>query len=548
MNIKRSIINCILSLGLLGGCTQTSLLPAESFLVTNTSLSNSLSTGSIVSKYLKNQSKTPTKITAKNVSKGGLQTPDWAKKAVFYQIFPERFFDGNPSNNPENCQPWGAKPENFNHFGGDLDGVIQKIPYLKSLGISGIYFNPIFASDSNHKYDTKDYTKIDPHFGTLETFDKLIKTAHANGIKVILDGVFNHTGDKHFAFQDAMKNGPKSPYWNWYKVYGDTIIQSPKPNYDCWWGFGSLPQLQTGLNPQVDNHLLNDVVKYWGQRGIDGWRLDVPNEVRNPEFWVRFRNTVKSINPNAYIVGEIWEDASYWLQGDKFDSVMNYVWRKNMVQFFAENSINVDTFDQNLTNLRLAYNKEATDAMFNILSSHDTPRILNLSGGNIWKVKAAVFFQMTYVGAPVIYYGDEIGMDGAMDPDCRRTMEWNKVNDSNPVLSYYKKLIKIRNQHPALQDGFFQSVMRHNANQLLAYVRLNGNDKLICALNNSDRAQDVTVPLARIDLQSGSVQDLMTGKIYPVVNGMATVKIEGHEGAILQAVSSMKSASYIRKY
>lgn len=482
-----------------------------------------------------------------NTTKSGFVTPQWAKTAVFYQIFPERFLNGDKSNDPANIKPWGTKPGNFDFFGGDLEGVTQKLGYLKDLGITAIYFNPVFESTSNHKYDTADFTKIDDNFGGLPAFRTLMNKAHSMGIKIMLDGVFNHTGEKHWAFQDALKNGKQSKYWDWYTVYGDTIIQNP-PNYNCWWGFGSLPQIKTGLNPDIDKHLLNDVTAYWLKEGIDGWRLDVPNEVKNWEFWTRFRNTVKSTKSDAYIVGEIWDDATQWLQGDKFDSVMNYVWRKNMIDFFASKTINVDTFDRNLTNLRLAYPKEATEAMFNILSSHDTARFLNVAGENSWKLKTAAFFQLTYVGTPVIYYGDEIGMTGGMDPDCRRTMEWNKVTN-NPMLDYYKKLIKVRKTHPALSCGYFESVMKHNDKQLYAYLRLEGNDKLVCALNNSDSAQDLTVPVSNIRLSNGEtvdiltkknaqVIDLMTDKRYSVTNNMVTIpKLDGHAGAILQAAN-----------
>ena len=523
-----------------------SVMNAASTTFQMSSLNSSTSQASSMSRYTKMNAKTPLTVKASTTrataSVTRSNTPQWAKEAIFYQIFPERFNNGDKSNDPAGIKPWGTKPGNFDQFGGDLNGVIQKMSYIKDLGVNALYFNPVFEAPSNHKYDTADYTKIDDNFGGNQTFQTLLSNTRSAGMKVILDGVFNHTGDKHVAFLDAIANGPSSKYWSWYTVRGDKIVQNP-PNYNCWWGFGSLPQLNTGMNDIIDNHLLNEVTAYWLKQGIDGWRLDVPNEVRNWDFWKKFRNTVKSTKPDAYTVGEIWEDASSWVQGDKFDSVMNYVWRKNMVAFFAEGGMSVDTFDQNLTNLRLAYPKDATEVMFNILSSHDTPRFLSLAGENKWKLKAASFFQMTYVGTPVIWYGDEIGMTGGMDPDCRRTMDWNNIDQD--MLNHYKKLIKIRKAHPALSYGYYQGIMKHNDKKLYAYARHEGTDKLICALNNGDSTQDVTVQVNGLKLGSGafdlttgtSVTDLMTGKSYPVTNGTVTLKLDGHVGAILQAAS-----------
>ena len=224
---------------------------------------------------------------AKKRARGG-GTPAWVKDAVFYQIFPERFANGDKSNDPEQTQAWGGEPENFNFFGGDLAGVEQKLPYIKSLGINAIYFNPLFKSSSNHKYNTSDYMQIDPHFGTNAQFKALVAKCHGMGIKVIIDGVFNHTGDDHVWFQDAKKNGKASKYWNYYNIYGFPVVTDPKPNYDAWWGFGTLPKMRVAENPEVQKNLY-DVVDYWTRQGIDGWRLDVPNEIASDSFWQGFR-------------------------------------------------------------------------------------------------------------------------------------------------------------------------------------------------------------------------------------------------------------------
>lgn len=463
-------------------------------------------------------------------------TPAWVKDAVFYQIFPERFYNGNTTNDPENTQDWSGKPENFNFFGGDLQGVIAKLPHLKSLGVNAIYFNPVFASASNHKYDTSDYMKIDPHFGDEATFKQLIQTAHSNGIKVIIDGVFNHTGDQHFAFQDAMKNGPTSKYWKWYNFYGFPVVQTPKPNYDSWWGFGTLPKLQVAQNPEVANYLIDTVVDHWTRAGVDGWRLDVPNEIPSDDFWRRFRNKVKSINPNAYICGEIWEDGSHWLQGDQFDSVMNYVFRKNALNFFAYDKINADQFDSQMQDLRNHYDSNVTNVMFNLLGSHDTPRVLNECGNDLDKLKLLALFQMTYPGAPVVYYGDEIGMTGGMDPDCRRPMSWNKINSN--LFSYYKKLIAARKENSALRTGDWKTLLRHNDYGQIVYRRSDSKSECIVFLNKHQQPS-ITLStnghnLAGVSIQDGTAYtDALTGRKYTVTQGKLTVSVPSSGGALL---------------
>ncbi|HEY9722680.1 MAG TPA: alpha-amylase family glycosyl hydrolase [Oscillatoriaceae cyanobacterium] len=452
-------------------------------------------------------------------------TPDWVKDAVFYQIFPERFANGDTKNDPQGVQPWGSQPTNSNFMGGDLEGVRQHIPYMKQLGINAIYFNPIFESSSNHKYNTMDYMKIDPHFGTNAQFKSLLDELHRNGIRVIIDGVFNHTGDDSVMFQDCVKNGPKSQYWNWYHIYGFPVVNSPKPNYDAWWGFGTLPKLMVANNPDVQNYLYN-VTTYWTKMGIDGWRLDVPNEIGSDSFWQGFRQRVKAINPNAYIVGEIWDDGSHYVQGNMFDAVMNYAFQKQMVSFFANENESVDDFDAGLATIRNHYGPAVTQAEFNLLDSHDTPRFQTSAGNNPNRQKEAAFFQFVYPGAPVIYYGDELGMQGAMDPDNRRCMAWNTVQ-GNQMLAYYKKLIAIRKAHPALRGPVFQTLMRHNDFRLFAFVRADQTEKVVVALNSGKNATyDFSLNVAGVFPDGAKLVDFMTGKTYQVGTG-GTLAIPG---------------------
>ncbi|MFP5503284.1 MAG: glycoside hydrolase family 13 protein [Candidatus Sericytochromatia bacterium] len=458
---------------------------------------------------------------ASALKRGGF-TPKWVKDAVFYQIFPERFMNGDKRNDPKDVKPWGTKPELYNYMGGDLAGVRKQIPYMKNLGVNAIYFNPVFHGDSNHKYNTIDYMTIDPAFGTNAEFKSMISELRRNGIKVILDGVFNHTGDKHIFFQDAVKNGPKSKYWNFYTFWGFPVVNDPKPNYNAWWDFGTLPQLRAADNPEVQEYLY-EVTEYWTKQGIDGWRLDVPNEIANDDFWRTWRKKVRAVNPNAYIVGEIWTDGKHWLQGDMFDSVMNYLFLETMLDFFAHQKISVDEMDRRLSGLRAHYGQEVSEAMFNILGSHDVPRLMTEAGGNASRAKEAIFFQMVYPGTPVIYYGDELGMEGAKDPDNRRTMEWHKV-PGNDMLAFYKKLIAVRKAHPALRGGDMRTLMRHNHHRLFAFVREDQGEKMIVALNSGAEARDVAFSVNGEFKDGTTLVDALSGKAFKVEGGQVVVK------------------------
>lgn len=425
-----------------------------------------------------------------SVNAQDIVVPAWVKDAIFYQIFPERFYNGDTTNDPPDTQPWYADPKYYNYFGGDLEGVIKKLDYLSDLGINAIYFNPIFESNSNHKYHTKDYFKIDPHFGNDEIFKKLLDECKKRNIKVVIDGVFNHTGIEFFAFADIVKNEKNSKYLHWYKVHSFPVELPPaKPNYEAWWGIGDLPKLMTD-EPDVRKYLF-DATRKWTEMGIDGWRLDVPNEMSH-DYWIEWRKLVKSINPDCYIVGEIWQDATPWLKGDQFDAVMNYLFRDAVNLYFVFNKLTLKQFDS-LLSIPRKYPIQAQYALQNLLGSHDTERILTLTGGNIQKVKLAVLFQMTYIGAPMIYYGDEIGMMGGRDPDCRRTMIWDTLRWNIDLHNYYKKLINIRKNYPSLRKGFYKTLLLDDENNIFAFTREIGNEKSIVILNNSSECKTLNL-------------------------------------------------------
>jgi glycosidase len=285
-------------------------------------------------------------------------------------------------------------------------------------------------------------------------------------------------------------------------------------------------------NPDVRAYLYS-VADFWTKQGIDGWRLDVPNEIRDMDFWRGFRSRVKAMNPNAYIVGEIWGDGSPWLQGDQFDAVMNYQFRDQVFSFFVTGKSNVDDFDWALASLRNRHPDSVTYDMFNVLGSHDTARMMTMAAKDVNLVKLMALFQMTYVGAPVIYYGDEIGLEGQQDPDCRRAMPWNPADWNQDLRSYYKRLIEIRNSYPVLRHGVFRSLMRHNDNRTFAYLREDAQSKIMVVMNNNTMTQDIPVNTAAVNVPDGTLTDLLSGKTFAIHNGQVVFNQVPPKGGLL---------------
>lgn len=420
--------------------------------------------------------------------------PDWAKNAIFYQIFPERFANGDTSNDPEGTLPWGGKPEYRNFFGGDLQGVIQHLDYLAELGITAIYFNPIFEAPANHKYDTQDYMRIDPHFGTKETLKELVRSCHERGIRVILDGVFNHSGVTWPQFQDVVKKGPDSPYYGWFHIQEWPLqVVDGIPTYKTFAFEKTMPKLNTA-NPEVRDYFLQ-VGRYWIQEtDMDGWRLDVANEADHA-FWREFAKAVKEVKPDAYILGEVWHDGMKFLQGDQFHAVMNYPVSNAILDFFVFQHGDAHAFASKLGRYLARYPQQVNEASFNHLDTHDTVRLLTLCGNDKAKMKLAVAFQFTFIGAPSIYYGDEIGLDGEFDPDNRKCMIWEEEHQDRDLFAFYKKCIQLRKTHPALVTGVFRIQSADKDSPVLVYERQEGEDHLIIAMNASSSPSAVTVTL-----------------------------------------------------
>ncbi len=422
-----------------------------------------------------------------------LEVPSWVKNTIWYQIFPERFANGRPEISPANVQPWGTPPTNDNFMGGDLWGVIDKLDYLQELGVNGLYFCPIFKAEANHKYDTIDYMQVDPAFGGNEAFKLLVKEAHRRGMKVMLDAVFNHIGHKSPLWLDVVNNGQNSKYADWFwvnefPVYPAQQAPGDELNYETFANVAEMPKLNTE-NEACRRYLL-DVARYWLEEfDIDGWRLDVANEVDH-EFWRDFRRVVKGIKPDCYILGEIWHEGMAWLRGEQYDSLMNYPLTQATVEYFALNSSDKSTFMTDVTRSYLAYPRNVNEAMFNLLESHDTSRIISLCDGNKAKAKLAYLFMFTQAGSPCIYYGGEIGMDGRRGmgmENNRKCMVWDSGEQDLAFQDFIKELITLRKAHPELNSPVIQWLTISDSD-CIAYQR----GKLQIIINNSTQAKVLT--------------------------------------------------------
>lgn len=574
--------------------------------------------------------------------------PFWAKGVVWYQIFPERFRNGDMRNDPtiddinegkinnwkisEWTSDWYSmadwEKENYKSFyesvfrrryGGDLQGIIDKLDYLQNLGITGIYLNPVFRAPSLHKYDATCHHHIEETFGpdpqgdrlllatAKETdepsswvwtsadklFLKFVKEVHKRGMKLIIDGVFNHSGRLFFAFQDIIKNGKNSKYTDWYSITKWDTEDEEGFDYKGWFGIKSLPEFkrdENNLNPEYKQYIFN-ITKRWmapdgdTEAGVDGWRLDVAYCLPHG-FWKEWRQVVKHINPEAYITGEVVEIAPDYLRGDEFDALMNYPFAYTVTEYFIDkkNKLTATEFDKRLTELRNEYPDEITSVMQNLLCSHDTSRLRTLivnpdmnyrdwgahfnkskvecnpeyridrgSNEDIETQKLIAIFQMTYIGAPMIYYGDEVGMTGANDPDCRKPMLWDDLNyedekmhpvksKTRPVeknivdknlLEHYKKIINIKNKSNALKYGTFEMIYLNDEKDIFGFVRKYENEKAIVLLNNSSSEQEINLKLDK-EYHNKFFDVLNSEKEYDIINNELNIKIKPKWAVILK--------------
>jgi glycosidase len=440
-----------------------------------------------------------------------IHTPEWVKDAIFYQIFPDRFAQSERLTKPNHLEPWDSPPTQFGYKGGDLLGVVEHLDHIQDLGATALYFCPIFQSASNHRYHTHDYYQVDPLLGGNEAFMVMLDEAHRRGIKVVLDGVFNHASRGFFYFNDILENGPASPYLDWFTVHEfppNAYELMRPPGYAAWWGLHALPKFNTD-NPLVREYLMR-VAEHWIRLGADGWRLDVPIEIKTEGFWEEFRRRVKAINPQAYIVGEIWHEAADFLQGDRFDAVMNYLFAEATIAVTAGPRVNpklaegkgynparrldargyADRVDWMLG----LYPWEVQLAQLNLLDSHDTARAITLAGGDAASVHLATLLLLTFPGAPSIYYGDEIGLEGGLpDHDARRPFPWGRPELwKRDVLAYHKELIALRKAHPALRRGSYHRLYADE--DVYAFGRQLGAEALVVVVNVGERSRSVEVP------------------------------------------------------
>jgi len=423
--------------------------------------------------------------------------PEWVRSAVFYQIFPDRFARGNAGDEAVALRTWGEAPNSGERQGGDLAGILQRFDYLCDLGINALYLNPIFASESNHGYNTTDYHKVDPHFGTEEQLKQLIRQAHNNDWHVILDGVFNHTGLKFAPFADLVEKGEQSRYKDWYFCHKFPLrLEEGQDTYECWDGNFSLPKLNVA-NPETRDFLL-EVATYWVREfDIDGWRLDAANEV-DPEFWKSFRAAVRAVKPDAYLLGEVWELAPEWLQGDQFDGVTNYPWRGAVLDFFALEKTRPSEFDQALIETRKGVGADVPASSFNLIGGHDTERIRTICQNDPMRQGQIALFQLTYPGVPAIYYGDEIGMQGGADPDNRRVMPWAEEQWDRGQREFYKKVIATRRAHSVLQEGNFETLIVEDAQAVYGFLRCDPTERALILFNRGTNPVTVSLPREKV--------------------------------------------------
>ncbi len=430
--------------------------------------------------------------------------------------------------------PWDAKPTLFGFQGGDLKGILDHMYYLLDLGINAIYLNPIFLSPSNHRYNCIDYFQIDPKLGSKLEFFTLLDVAHRNEMKVILDGVFNHCGRGFYAFNDILENQADSPYLDWFHVQKfpvDAYSPGEATTYEAWWKYKSLPKFNTS-NPEVQKYILH-VARYWIEQGIDGWRLDVPNEINDDAFWLKFRQEVRSANPDAYLVGEIWDGDARWVGNEHFDGLMNYPLRENTIGLLT-GKVSVTKFTKESQRWLNLYPAENCHAMYNLLGSHDVERYLTLLGGNVAKAKLGYLFTMTYPGAPAIYYGDEIGLLGGPDPDCRRTFEWEESRWNLPLRDWIKRLIHIRKTRVSLRRGDYQVISSNNELGAFAYSRRTDYENTLVAINISDAKVDLEIDLVATGLKGNErLKNILAADEYAAHDGKVVVTLPRFGGAIL---------------
>lgn len=459
------------------------------------------------------------------------ETPQWAKDAVIYEIFVDRFFDGDSNNNYD----YTGTLDGYN--GGDLQGIIDKMDYLEDLGVTALWLSPIFEGPEYHGFRISDFEDIENNFGTLSTLEDLVSEAHSRDIKVILDLVPNHSSDTHPFFDDAKTDCANSPYYDWYTFYA--CPPNTASDYATFFGVGTLPKLNNE-NPDTRDYTINDLGIHWiTNYDIDGYRLDYALGLSH-NYWVDFRNAVKAVNPDIFLIGEAWETPSVMkMYEGELDGVLDFTLIYSFRDFFASRSINVDSFDSALNTFESYYHPEFLNGKF--LGNHDMNRFLWESGNDTARLKLAAVAQFTLQDPPIIYQGDEVGQSQQYDISqgdkyVRAPMLWGGSQNTD-VLNHYKRLISIRNTYPALRTGSRTTLYRHNDNGTYAYRRTDGSDNIVVAMNNSDSSRSLTIPNlpgVSLGISNGTVLvDLLGGGTYTVSSGQINLNLGAMTGAVL---------------
>lgn len=466
------------------------------------------------------------------VDPGALQSfevPEWARGAVIYQIFPERFAPGDPGLTPEGAAEWGSDPHGLIFQGGDLVGITERLDHVASLGVNAIYLNPIFTSPSTHKYDAADFLSVDPALGGDAAFAELVELAHERDIRVIIDGAFDHCHPTFFAFADLMEHGARSRYASWFDVESFPLrvrwrphLRAPwhtpeyiatlesmltelglsleaasddgpplDPTYRAWYHVPTMPQVN--LDDPGARAYFVDVARYWVREfGVDGWRMDVAREPSH-EFWRAVREAVRAERSDVYLLAEIWGDTSAWLQGDEFDATMNYTFRDLCVGFFATGALSGPGFADGIIHMRHMYSTEVEAVNHNLLSSHDVKRFREEAAGNLEAMMLATAFQLTFTGAPGLYYGDEVGMAGGKDPANRGAFPWHQTDGwDGDMLELVRSLTGLRREYPALRYGDFE--FTDVDDRSLAYRRSHAGEVVDVWINAGNEAVEIEIP------------------------------------------------------
>lgn len=462
--------------------------------------------------------------------------PPWIVGTTTYLVFPDRFANGDPSTDPRGVQRWGAKPTPRSFFGGDLAGIRQRLDWIRELGIGCLYLTPVFEAPSNHKYDPTDYEKVDPHFGTNADLAALVREAHAGGMRVLLDGVFNHSGQEWFAFRDVREKGVASPYRDWFFKIESFPVDVDAVNYETFANhLRNHPKLNTA-NAGLREYLAGVGAKWIREADVDGWRLDVANEVDH-RFWRAFRDSVKGAKADAFIVGEVWHDAIRWLDGSQWDSVMHYPWRDAVLKYL-KGDIGPSTFAGWTTRIRQMYEPAAEPGLLTLLGSHDTARVRTEVGGSVARARQAAVLLLTSPGAPLVYYGDEVGMEGEDDPDCRRCMEWDPAKQEPTLLDTYRTLIALRREKRWLAWGAFEDLVLDDDRSVYAFRRRGhgpleaqygaADEQVVVALNTGRARAEVRLPV-----DATGLVDVLSAAAPRESGGEATIELEPDGAAVL---------------